>query len=111
MKRASEVPPVVDSSGVTPDTEATASAARAVKSPSGVRKASPLMAAVSETRPSNPSPALAHSASSQATRSAPLWPGLNRMFRPAFAVAGITLVAALPTSTVVTSRFEGWKPV
>ena len=33
----------------------------------------------------------------------------ERRYR-ALAEAGMTLVAGLPTSTVVTSRFDGWKP-
>ena len=34
---------------------------------------------------------------------------LKRMLKAAVALAGMTLVAVLPTSIVVTSRFDGWK--
>ena len=43
MKRASEVPPEVESSGVTPVSAATARATRSVKGPGAVRKLSPEM--------------------------------------------------------------------
>src|ERR1700752_3682478 len=34
---------------------------------------------------------------------------LKRMLKAAVALAAMTFVAALPTSIVVTSRFDGWK--
>ena len=43
MKRASEVPPLVESSGWSPVTSFTAAATRSVKGPGSVRKASPLI--------------------------------------------------------------------
>ena len=47
--------------------------------------------------------------SSHWLREAPVWAGLKRMFSRALASAGMTLVAGLPTSTVVSSRFDGGK--
>ena len=108
MKRASEVPPVVESSALRPVTAAAASETTSTKGPGSVRKASPLTAMRTWTLPANPSPALAASASIQSLRAWPVWAGLKRMFSRALAWAGITLVAGLPTSMVVTSRFDGW---
>ena len=87
-----------------------AAATISVNGPWRVRKASPLMIDRTSTLPLKPSPAAATVSAIQASSSAPLWAGLKRMFSRAFTSRGITLLAVLPTSMVVTSRFDGWKP-
>ena len=101
---------MVDSSGGAPATSATAAEMTSVKAPGSVRKASPLMVGLTMTLPWKPSPAARASCAIQSARPWPLWFGLKRMFSRALATAGIRLVVGLPTSTVVISRFEGWKP-
>ena len=64
MKRASEVPPVVDSSGLRPATSRQASLTASTKGPGSVRKASPETLICSASLPANPAWAAAHSASS-----------------------------------------------
>ena len=108
MKRASEVPPVVDRTGCTPSSPSIASAHRATNGSGGVRKASPEMAASTDTVPRNPALARRASASSQRTSSAPLWAGLKRMLIRARARAGMMFWAGLPISISVISRLEGW---
>ena len=72
MKRASEMPPVVQSSGSRPATSRTAPAQISTKSPGSVMKAFPVSFVRSETAPANASSALAaHSACSQAASPAP----------------------------------------
>jgi hypothetical protein len=110
MKRASLVPPVVDSSGTRPVASPTAATITSVKGLGAVRKASPLilhslhLGRRSPGRPRGTRPRSSGQVAALVGRvEADVDPRLGR--------AGMTLVAGLPTSTVVTSRFDGWKPV
>ena len=109
MKRASEVPPEVESSGVVPVSAATAPTTRSVKGPGSVRKLSPEIS----KRAAMPTPkaAAARSASSsiQSLSERPVWASLKRMLTVARASAGMTFEAGLPTSIVVIARVEGPK--
>ena len=100
--RASLVPPLVDSSGVTPVSASIASASSAEKRPGLVRKASPEI-----TGRALP-PCFSAMAAIRSASPAPLCRSLNRTERRADAREGMTLVAGLPTVTSVTSRLLGW---
>src|SRR6185295_19703661 len=105
MKRASEVPPVVLSSGVWPVTAPIAAARAALTGPGGTRNDSPLISQVSRYLPP-----IAASFLSIAARNVALdQRSLRRMLNVARARPGTTLVAGLPISIVVTCNVEGWK--
>ena len=108
MNRASDVPPDVDSSGIAPVTSATAAATRSVNAPRSVRNASPLICGVMVILPAKPTDARHTSSSNQSASCWPVWLGLKRMLNRARATPGITLVAVLGASIMVTSRFDGW---
>ena len=108
MKRASDVPPVVESSGVWPLTAVTASATRLLKSPGGVRKASP-ETEISMSMAFELPATSARTVSRYLDRLLPECWSLKRIFSLAVAVAGIRLVVGLPTSIVVISRLVGGK--
>ena len=57
---------------------------------------------------SNRSACCASAARSQALSEAPVWRSLKRMLSIARAAAGMTLVAGLPTSMLVTCSVDGW---
>jgi len=100
-KRASEVPPVVDSSGRRPCRASIASPIRVEKAPGAVRKASPEMRAMTWA-----AGAWRVTISSiRVTRSAPRCRSLKRIDSRAEACAGMTLVAGLPTVMSVASIF------
>ena len=103
MKRASDVPPPVSSFGSMPVAALIALRMISIRGPGLVTNDSPLM----EESRSNRSAYRARVARTQAVSEAPLCPSLNRMFSAARADAGITLVALLPTSMLVTCSVEG----
>ena len=92
-----------DESGMLPVAAATASRTAPTSSPGRVRKLSPLTA----TSSSNRSACCASVARSQSDRLAPVWRSLKRTLSTARARAGMTLLAGLPTSTLVTCRLDG----
>ena len=105
MKRASEVPPVVLSSGVRPVTCLTAAATRSLNGPGGVTKASP----ETFTRRSKRPPTPAQRSVSHVSTSPAVCRSLKRTLKRAWAWAGITFDVGLPTSTDVMVTVEGWK--
>ena len=105
MKRASEVPPVVLSSGVRPVTAPIAAARQSLTGPGGTRNDSPLTSQESRYLP----PTAASRRSTQSCRLALDHLSLKRMLNVARATPGAMLVAGLPMSIVVTCRLDGWK--
>ena len=114
MKRASDVPPVVDSSHSTPATSRMAPATRSLSGPGGVKKDLPETSTEANSIvPLPPSAALARSMRSLRCASSVLdvHRSLKRVLKRAFTTPGAMLVALLPTSTVVNCSEVGWKCV
>ena len=108
MKRASDVPPLVESAGLRPVTSSTALATRSVKAPRLVRNATALVGSkLSATRA--PPAAAATRRSISALRVCGVHRSLKRMLKTRRTSPGMTLVAGLPTSTLTTSRLEASK--
>ena len=109
MKRASEVPPVVEIVVGASSARLTASATSETKSPGLVMNTT----APSLKRSSTAQPVCAATVSDspwiQAFRPSGVCASLKRMLNWARASAGMTLPAGLPTSTVVKERLEGSK--
>src|SRR5205807_6049216 len=103
MKRASEVPPVVLSSGVRPVTAPIAALRHSLTGPGGTRKDSPLTSQASFTLP----PTAASFSATQDLRVSLVHRSLKRILNVARAKPGTTLVAGLPISIVVTWRLDG----
>ena len=94
---------------MTPVSAAMARQTSALQGPGSVRKLSPeILKRVAMATPVSAATRAA-SSSIQAERLAPEWASLKRMLRAARASAGITLVAGLPVSMVVSASVEGLK--
>src|SRR5258708_24190450 len=98
MNRASEVPPVVLSSGVRPVTRLMAVVRQSLTTPGGTRNDSPLTSQVNLYDVPTPSSLFA----TQSLSLALVHRSLKRMLNVARAAPGMTLVAGLPTAIVVT---------
>ena len=108
MKRASEVPPEVESSGLRPVTSSIALTARSVKAPGLVTNTLELEYSHTMRARMRLPQAFASRSSTSARSVSCVWLSLKRMLNFARACAGITLLAVLPTSTEVNSRFDAW---
>ena len=109
MNLASDVPPVVDSLGVTPSSCFTALEIKSDNSPGGVIKLSPdILKSVLNLIPYS-ADTFSISSFSQETREEPEWLSLNLIFIVALVTAGITFDALLPVSTEVIAKVDGSK--
>src|SRR4029079_5520153 len=98
MKRASEVPPVVDSSGLRPVTSVTAPATSSVNGPVSTTNTSALDGSnCNEKRMLLPA-ALAARSSNSCFKESCVWQSLKRMLNRALASPGMRLTVGLPTS-------------
>src|SRR6266568_9448899 len=102
MNRASEVPPVVLSSGTRPVTAPIAALRHSLTGPGGTRNDSPLTSQASWYLP----PTAANFSATQVLRVSLVHRSLKRMLKVARAPPGTTLVAGLPMSIVVTWRLD-----
>src|SRR5260370_42298210 len=102
MKRASEVPPLVDSAGRRPVTASTAPATRSVKGPRSVTKASALVESKSSERRAPPTAATLRAVS--ADRVLGVQRSLKRTLKTSRTWPGRTLAAGGPTSGRVDRR-------
>jgi hypothetical protein len=109
MKRASEVPPVVDSFGVRPVTSVMALLIIATNGPGVVRNTSEFDDSQSMCQRMLLPAAFATRRSTSSRSSARLRMSLKRMLKRARASAGIRLTVLLPTSIEVNSRLDGPK--
>src|ERR1700681_1342447 len=108
MKRASEVPPLVLSSGWRPVTSSIAATARSVNGPGFVTKTLEFDGSHTIRARMRLPAAFTRRASTSSRKLSWVWLSLKRMLNFAPAWPGITLLAVLPTSTEVNSRLEAW---
>ena len=108
MKRASDVPPEVESSGLRPVTSSIALTARSVNAPGFVTNTLELEYSHTMRARMRLPQAFASRSSTSARSVSWVWLSLKRMLNFARACPGITLLAVLPTSTEVNSRFDAW---
>src|SRR5690242_11083480 len=109
MKRASDVPPVVDNSGVRPVASAIAFATISVNGPGLVTNTFAFEYCHSNLNCTAFPAALRVRSSSSAFSESCVWQSLKRILKLARASLGMRLTVLLPTSTEVNSRCEGWK--
>ena len=107
--RASDVPPPVDITGTRLVSRCTARATRSVNGPGGVRKLSPYTRVVIAMLTPNSAATLSASDCNQSVSDALVWMSLKRILTVPRVSAGMTLVAVLPVSIVVTARVDGSK--